>query len=101
MDNTNLQDYITKLKPSKIEFKIIRVDEYNTRKFYIKFLKQVDRLFRKKKQVWGTLCEKSGESYVTWETVWFDTKELAESYIDKHTTIPRESEVLHFVRDVK
>jgi len=100
MDNTNLQDYIDKFKPSKIEFIITRIDEHKTRRFYIKFLKEVDRPFRKKKQVWNVLCEKSGESYVTWETVLFDTKESAESYIERMTNIKTETDVLHFVKNL-
>lgn len=101
MDSTNLQDYIDNFKPSLIEFKVIQVDEHKTRKFYIKFLKEVDRAFRKKKQVWNVLCDLSGESYITRQTVWFDTKESAESYIERIADIKKETEVLYFAKNLR
>lgn len=102
MDSYNIEEYITKFNPSKIEFKIFEVLDANNRHYFVKFLKEIDRPFRRHKQVWSTLCYASGHSHgYDWHTQKFNSVEEAENEINRLVTITKVNEVIHFVKGVK
>jgi len=101
MDHLNFDEYISKNKPSRVEFKIVKDEDRCGVSYHIKFKKYIQRVFNTPKITWATVCYASYDSGGgSWCTKTFDNYDEAELFVNKLCKVPRSEVVVHVERDI-